>query len=73
MKFFFKLSTLTTCSEFTTAAFTERQVSEVPEQPDAARPHHQVTATPPQEEEAAEHQCTVPGQTHRNVELTVKK
>lgn len=47
---------------FLCAAFAQRQVAQVPEQPDAARPHHQVAAAPPQEEEAAEHQRTVPGQ-----------
>lgn len=48
---------------FSPAAFAEHQVTEVPQQPDAPRPHHQVTASPPQEEEATKHQRTVPGQT----------
>lgn len=42
-------------------ALTGCQVPQVPEQSDAARPHHQVTAPPAQEEEAAQHQCAVPG------------
>lgn len=46
------------------AAFTQCEVTEVPQQSDASRPHHQVTAAPPQEEETTQHQCTVPGLTH---------
>lgn len=33
------------------AAFTQCEVTEVPQQSDASRPHHQVIAAPPQEEE----------------------
>ena len=43
------------------AALAGRQVPQVPEQADATRPHHQVPAPPAQEEEAAQHQRSVPG------------
>lgn len=49
-------------SGFVCAALVGREVSALPEQRDAPRPHHQVSASPAQEEEAAQHQCTVPGQ-----------
>lgn len=64
--------TLRPYSDFTPAAFTERQVSKVPQQPDASRPHHQVPASPPQEEETTQYQRTVPGQTHTHTALIVK-
>lgn len=49
-------------SGFVFAALVGREVSALPEQRDTPRPHHQISATPAQEEEAAQHQCTVPGQ-----------
>lgn len=47
---------------FNIIALVRRQVSAPPEQRDAPRPDHQVTASLAQEEETAQHQCTVPGQ-----------
>jgi len=44
------------------AALAGREVPALPEQRDAARPHHQVAAPPAQEEEAAQHQRPVPGE-----------
>lgn len=48
------------------AALVGREVSALPEQRDAPRPHHQVSASPSQEEETAQHQCTVPGECCRH-------
>lgn len=47
---------------FVFAALVGREVSALPEQRDTPRPHHQVPATPTQEEETTQHQCTIPGQ-----------
>lgn len=44
------------------AASVGRQVFASPEQRDSPRPHHQVSASPAQEEETSQHQCAVPGQ-----------
>lgn len=55
---------LSTSPTLTFSAFAQCQIPEVPEQPDASRPHHQVTASPAQEEETAQYQCSVSGETH---------
>lgn len=44
------------------AALVRCEVSAIPEQRDAPRPHHQVSASPAQEEETTQHQRPVPGQ-----------
>lgn len=44
------------------------EVSEVPQQPDTPRPHHQVPAAPAQEEETSQYQCAVPG-THTHTHM----
>lgn len=40
------------------------EITALPEQRNAPRPHHQIAASPAQEEKTAQHQCTVPGQYH---------
>lgn len=55
------ISIVTWLRLLTSAAFTQRQVAEVPWQPDTPWPYHQVPASPPQEEETTQYQRTVPG------------